>query len=196
MLILPRSANRRAPNSLMIVLAVEGAYTEEQYFKPLRQGNIDIEVLVADGNLSAPKQVESRMDSFRLMNQGLNGGEFWLVMDVDRWPKVQLEEVCQRAQEKGYQTAVSNPCFELWLWLHLADVDTSLNNGDKLKSALKQFPGGYNEANLQVDRFHPGIQDAMERARNLSGNGSYPVPEFPGTHVPRLMERILSGASG
>jgi hypothetical protein len=178
----------------MIVLAAEGECTEEQYFKPLRRAHIDIEILVTDHGYSAPQYVEERMNSFITTNQGLIGGEFWLVMDVDHWH--QLADVCQRAHEKGYQTAVSNPCFELWLWLHLADVDTSLDSCTKLEAALKTYPGGYNKSNLQVDRFHPNIAVAMKRAENLLGNGSYPIPEFPGTHVPRLMERILSGATG
>ena len=62
----------------MIVLAVEGAYTEEQYFKPLRHGQIDIEVLAADAphSLSSPQHIEARMDSFLATNRGLEGGEF------------------------------------------------------------------------------------------------------------------------
>ncbi|MGC4046478.1 MAG: RloB family protein [Armatimonas sp.] len=173
----------------MIVLAVEGEHTESQYFKPLRNGTLDIEILATEGNDSAPQHIESRMDAFLATNKGLESGDFWLVMDVDRWH--QLGEVCQRAQDKGYKTAVSNPCFELWLWLHLANASTTMNTCSKLETALRSYLGSYNKSNLQIDQFHPHIENAMKRARGLSGNQTHPIPSFPGTHIPLLMERIL-----
>ena len=197
--ILPRSANSREPNSLMIVLAVEGSDTEGQYFKPLGDGKIDIEILSTpkkgefNGHCS-PEHVEKRMDAFLVQTEGLVGGEFWLVMDVDDWPKQKLSKVCQRALSKGYQIAVSNPCFELWLWLHQNEPDETLDKCGKLEKALKKFPGGYNKSRLRVERFHPHIQNAIARSKALSGNDSHPVPGFPGTHVGRLVERILSPA--
>ena len=189
MLILPRSANTRKPNSLMIVLAVEGEHTEEQYFKPLRGGKIDIEVLSTDAGFSAPQYIEARMDSFLATNRGLEGGEFWLVMDVDRHHA--LQAVCGRAVEKGYNLAVSNPCFELWLWLHLEDVDVSLTTCTQLEAALKTALGGYNKSNVPTDVFHPNIETAIRRAKVLPGSAAPPIPAFPGTHVYQLMERIL-----
>lgn len=192
MLILPRSANTRRPNSLMIVLAVEGSHTEEQYFKPLRNGKIDIEVLSTDGEFSpsSPQHVEERMDSFLTLNQSLIGGEFWLVMDVDKHHR--LLEVCMRATLKGYKLAVSNPCFELWLWLHHSDVDERFTNCQDLEIALRKALGSYNKSNLVIDSFHPYIATAINRAKALPRNSENPIPSFPGTHVYQLMERILA----
>lgn len=189
MLILPRSANRRKPNSLMIVLAVEGEHTEEQYFKPLRDGKIDLEILSTENGFSAPKHIEKRMDSFLATNRGLEGGEFWLVMDVDR--HYALQAVCDRAVGKGYKLAVSNPCFELWLWLHLAEADTSLITCTQLEAALKNALSGYNKSNVPTEKFHPNIETAIRRAKGLSGSAAQPIPAFPGTHVYQLMEHIL-----
>jgi RloB-like protein len=189
MLILPRSANKRKPNSLMIVLSVEGEHTEEQYFKPLCDGKIDLEILSTEHGFSAPQHIEERMDSFLATNRGLEGGEFWLVMDVDRHHA--LQAVCARAVGKGYKLAVSNPCFELWLWLHLADVEMSLTTCTQLEAALKAAVGGYNKSNVPTDAFHPNIEIAIQRAKGLPGSAVQPVPAFPGTHVYELMERIL-----
>ncbi|WP_395090675.1 RloB family protein [Armatimonas sp.] len=189
MLILPRSANTRKPNSLMIVLAVEGEHTEEQYFKPLRDGKIDLEILSTENGFSAPQHIEKRMDSFLATNRGLEGGEFWLVLDVDRHHA--LQEVCQRARQKGYHLAVSNPCFELWLWLHLEEVDINQKTCSQLEMALKTRLGGYNKSNLPVEDFHPYMETAIRRAKALPGSHTTPIPIFPGTQIYQLMERIL-----
>jgi RloB-like protein len=190
MLILPRSANTRNPNSLMIVLAVEGEHTEEQYFKPLRNGKIDLEILSTENGFSAPQHIEERMDSFLATNRGLVGGEFWLVLDVDRHHA--LQEVCAQAVQKGYRLAVSNPCFELWLWLHLEEVDNNLKTCSQLETALRSRLGGYNKSNLPVADFHSNISTAIERAKALTGSNISPIPAFPGTQIYQLMEQILT----
>ncbi len=47
----------------------------------------------------------------------------WSVFDVDRWPVKNLSLVCHQARQKKYSLAISNPCFEVWLCLHLGDLN-------------------------------------------------------------------------
>ncbi len=56
--------------------------------------------------------------------------QVWLVMDVDRWTHSHLKdiaELCQQQKNTFWKTAISNPCFEIWLLLHYIDLN-SLNS--------------------------------------------------------------------
>lgn len=59
-----------------------------------------------------------------------HGDELWICIDTDHWIRgghqAELSQVLQECRSKGYGVAISNPCFEVWLLMHFADVDDSL----------------------------------------------------------------------
>ena len=58
--------------------------------------------------------------------------ELWLVIDKDRWTEAMLSRVATEcAQDEYMHMALSNPCIELWLLLHLVDA-TSLSPEEQL----------------------------------------------------------------
>ncbi len=194
----------------MFVIATEGK-TEKQYFEGLadhyRSPRIHVHVLATENGGSSPEFVRERISNYREKYQIEPDDEFWLVIDVDQWGTEKLNEVCQDAPN-DFQTAVSNPCFEFWLYLHFSDFDvtdaewqTSLSRKNQvysqaMKALLKaclvsQTGRGYQEARLNPERFYPHIPVAIERARALDTNPTERWPAtFPGTHVYRLVEKL------
>lgn len=111
----------------LVIIATEGAVTEKAYFEGLVSADgysnpgVHVEVLATEAGQSAPKKVIERLNAFKRQYRLDKEDQLWLIIDKDRWPDAQLAEVAQQSHQKGYLMALSNPCFELWLWLHWAD---------------------------------------------------------------------------
>lgn len=177
----------------IFVIAVEGEKTEAQYFSLFESARVHIEILPAgpDG-LSAPKHVLERLVKFEEeYDLGLED-ERWLVTDVDRQRGQFLDEVTQVARESGYHLAVSNPCFELWLLLHFQEADAADTDCKAIIERLGRHVNGYNKAKIKLDYFTPDrIHNAVVRARVLEGERVSRWPNFPGTHVFKVAEKLL-----
>jgi hypothetical protein len=204
--LLNRRENYR--DATLFVIATEGQETERQYFDGFNASLVKVIVLpTGEDGKSSPESVVSRVADFQRQFDLGNEDELWVVLDVDRWKARQLHDICRSARGK-YKMAVSNPCFELWLFLHLAEPNFSGEEWDAVLWKAHQNPsramklwlrkhlaeqGGYQENNLQFERFHPSIPEAIERAKALDVDPTESYPQtFPGTHVYRLAERLRS----
>ena len=124
-----RPLDRQIPSlrdTRLIIIAAEGQKTERQYFESELFGNrrVQVKVFGTEDCKSAPKYVYERLKQFVEQYDLQPDDQLWLVIDKDRWPDEQLSEVCRRAvgrRRPQCQLAISNPCFELWLYLHHSD---------------------------------------------------------------------------
>lgn len=129
----------------------------------------------------------------------------WLVIDVDRWGDAKLAEIAQECHQKNYKLAVSNPCFELWLLLHLKSLNEYsedvleefrenpkiTQNRSRLDIELLEILGEYNKSNLVEKHFLPFVEQAIQRARDLDVNPSARWPNDLGSRVYLLAEKII-----
>lgn len=94
--------------------------------------------------------------------------EFWCVFDVE-WPKNHpgLKEAIDRARQNGIELAISNPCFELWLILHLNDKNNGawLDNDDARR--LRRSLDGADDKGLDAAKYMPHRNVARRRAEAL-----------------------------
>jgi len=191
----------------MIVIASEGAKTEPKYFRNLasRANNSKVKVYALereDVTTSSPKHVIQMLDDFRDEYSDLEeDDEFWVVVDVDCWD---LSEAAQLCHQKGYNLAVSNPCIEIWLLLHLRSLnDYSQDTLDefqrnpkvsstrnRLDMELLEILGEYNKSNLKTDQFLPYVEDAIRRAKNIDDLGER-WPNNLGSKVYLVAEKII-----
>jgi hypothetical protein len=187
--LLDRSYNIR--DAQLFVIATEGAKTEKCYFNFFKDSRIHIEVIeTGEKNDSAPQHVLNRLNDFAQKYDFGEEDQLWLVLDVDRWPKQNLKQVCSESIQKKYRLAISNPCFEVWLWLHLDDLSPNNRTCDDFEKALRSTLGSYNSSNLNRDHFFPYIQDAINRAKMLHPNTQEYWPSTIGSHVYRVVEQI------
>lgn len=99
--------------------------------------------------------------------------------------------------------AVSNPCFEFWLLLHLKDpthyskkeleeilenkkVTSKKRTVDKMIEKERRY---YNKKNTMPNYFLPNIENALQRAKDLD-KSQKEYPTQLGSHVYKLIERI------
>lgn len=196
---LERAAGRLRDATLFIV-AAEGARTEKNYFefKCFQSTRVQVKVLPAGENEpSSPEYVLQRLRKFQEDFQLAAGDELWLVIDVDRWGDAKLSQVCREAAQGGYDIAVSNPCFEVWLALHQVEGEVLPNPAscEQISDILSAtVPGGYkktNPRNPKSDQFPIELANvAIERARALDVNPDERWPATTGTRVYRLVEKL------
>lgn len=186
--LLPRSQYVR--DARLFVVATEGARTEKQYFELFQSTRVKVEVVsTGEDNKSAPQHVLSRLAQFQEEYDLGPEDELWLVFDKDRWF---VEDVAQVAVESGYRLAVSNPCFELWLLLHFEQHDPADATCKHIEKRLKVCLPGYHKAKLKHALYtRDAVVRAVEAAKKLDKAEGVRWPAFPGTHVYKLVEKLL-----
>lgn len=195
----------------LVVIAAEGYETENIYFEAMksemRAANVHVEVLRRnnDGE-SSPEHVYEQIKGFMHEYNIEDDDELWIVIDRDRWTGKMLSGVARLcSQNKNLRFCVSNPCFELWLLLHLDDVslysEEEKNNitanrkcsrhKSWLKHKLSEKMDGYDESHYDARLFLPRIDDAIIRAQALDINKDDRWPQTTGTRVYRLALSIM-----
>lgn len=188
--LLDRRENLR--DARLFVIATEGKETEEKYFNMFNSSRIKVKVLpTGEDGKSAPQYVLDRLEGFQEECDLNEDDMLWFVSDVDRWPKKNLSIVCREAKQKNYGLAISNPCFEVWLCLHLAELDPHDRTCENFEERLRKILGKYSKSNLDIIAYQSGIKEAIERAKNLHPDPQEYWPTSIGSHVYRLVEAIL-----
>jgi RloB-like protein len=191
-----RGYKKGAPfrDARLFVIACEGEKREKEYFGRLGQGSqrLKVRVLAPDAarSLSAPKWLLDRLINF-IEKEGVNtqvGDRVWIVMDIDRWETKQLYALAEICRKEGWGFALSNPCFEVWLFMHVKDIDESTSNTcQNFKHELGQIAtGGY-----QAESFVLLVGDAIRRAKLIPDDRNSPIPAFKVSRVYLPAEEIL-----
>lgn len=199
----------------LIVIASEGKDTERIYFKALAKEYTNPRVHVhilerceGEKNNSSPEHVLKQLNDYKGQYSLESDDELWLVIDRDRWTEAMLSHVAKECAQDGYlHVALSNPCFELWLLLHLVDATLltpeeqqqwmenrrkSKNLDPYLKIRLRQEMGTYHESSYDAQTLIVHVEDAIERARALDKNPTDRWPQTLGTRVHLLAESVMN----
>lgn len=208
----PRRRKSNLRDAKLIVIATEGMQTEKRYFEELispnyyRNPRVHVEVLQrTTPSASSPDHVLQLLDEFKREYQLRPEDELWMVVDYDRWGDAKLSSIATQCSQKKYNLAVSTPCFELWLLLHLRPLDAysedeldeirrniKVNNRTKLEREILGILGGYNKSNFDPDLFLPHVEYAIERAANLDSHPDHRWPNDVGSRVYRLAQLLIS----
>lgn len=202
-------------DSKLIIIAAEGEFTEKIYFEALRKharnSRVHIKILERDEenkHNSSPEYVLEQLMQYKTENPIEQDDELWLVIDRDRWTIKSISAVAQRCvQDPSYHLALSNPCFELWLILHIVDVSLESeeekikiqknrrekkNTDPYLKRKLRALLGSYSESNYDADQLVIQVAEAIMRAEALEKNKNARWPQGLGTHVYKLTKSIMN----
>jgi hypothetical protein len=179
----------------------EGAVTERQYFEQFAicYKNSRIRVRLADKTgvpfslVKFAKRYKSEAEKAarREKDQNLSYDSVWCVFDVDDHP--QLHEAREMATVNRIDLAISNPCFELWLLLHLRE-SPGMSHRHDLQHLLKSLIKDYDKQ-IDFNHYAPGYADAVTRATKLK-DLAVEIGELgrnPTTNVYELTELILKG---
>jgi len=185
-----------------IIIICEGRRTEPEYIKDFSRDKKHplVECITIDG-VGAPKSIVDRAIEEKRKLQGIarkSGNSFdkkhevWCVSDVDEHPRVQQE--MQRATDNGLKYALSNPCIELWGYLHYAQNDAPRHRHE-MQRMLTDIMPGYDHAHgatFNYNDMRNGYTDAVTRAKELirRREEENTPHENPSTDIYLLMESI------
>ena len=199
----------------LIVIASEGKDTERIYFKALAKEysnpRVHVHILersVDEQNNSSPEHVLKQLNDYKSQYELEADDELWLVVDKDRWTEAMLSRVATEcSKEVAMHMALSNPCFELWLLLHIEDValltpeeqkqwmenrKKSKNADPYLKARLRQKMGSYHESSYDAQTLMAHVENAIERARTLDKNPNDRWPQTLGMRVYLLAKSVMN----
>jgi hypothetical protein len=190
---LRRTAGRREPRESFAVYC-EGRVTEKSYLlnlkRELRASNVFIQ-WVPGTPLDVVKRAERDGRSADAV--------VWCVFDAEA-PRLHpnFEQALARAERNSFSCAVSNPCFELWALLHLADHSAYITTVGVCK-ALEAKLAGYSRRRKTIDyaALRPYLAAARERAimlDNLHGDAKPVGERNPSTGVWRLVDALFTAA--
>ncbi|HPI77316.1 MAG TPA: RloB family protein [bacterium] len=182
----------------MIIIATEGQETEKYYFDVLkvkyRNSAVCVKVIPSEEGRSSPEHIIDNLNCFRNSNEfDSDRDEFWLMIDKDRWPIDKFKRVIQEAAQKGYNFAVSNPCFECWLYLHFENIDRDRISSREMEKMLKKAAGGYKKPNVEGHKYEERVIDAIKRAKAIDIDPAERWPNRVGTHVYKVVEKCVGG---
>lgn len=174
----------------LFAIATEGTVREPEYFKPfdgverIKVDIIEPETSEEDGQSEntgpSPSQVLKRVqdyiDKYQLSAE--NGDSLWCVIDKDRWPQEQIEELryyC--ARKENWHLVISNPCIEIWLLYHKMTDLTGLGikEAKDAKRVLGEIDGGY-----YYIKYLPLMLNAIGNAQRAD--------KHPDSYMPELLE--------
>ncbi|MCY4621945.1 MAG: RloB family protein [bacterium] len=190
-----RPRNRR-PLRRVIRVHTEGGVTEPKYLEELGRRYRDRIRIEMGATGAVPETLVDRAcrdtDTRTRAREGPQYDEIWCVLDVDDHPN--LKSAIDRALQKNVKLAVSNPCFELWLILHLQDQTAHVDRHRAQRLAKQHgIMDGKEVRSEMFDRLKNNYEDAKRRARMLDqkheGDGS-PPRSNPSTGVWRLIDSI------
>jgi RloB-like protein len=180
------------------VLFCEGERTEPEYLNALKLlpsvrnvAAVDLRVQAKKDGVSPSGLVSMAIAAReRAIDEDAEIDEFWCVFDVE-WPRNHpgLREAIKKAESNDIRVAISNPCFEIWLILHLQDYSAWLNSRDA--SRIRRQLDGSRDKGLDAKKYMPLIEDAARRAEILDGRHSRDDTPFPHNNPSTSMHLLL-----
>jgi RloB-like protein len=173
----------------LVVIAIEDAKAEwckVKYFDLFNSSKVKIELIPNRGNQSSPDEIFNNLKNKKNKDTYDEKDQFWLSVDFDRWGK-KLAKIKRLCEDQRFGLAISNPCFELWLILHLQDHTTSLTSKE-CKTLLGNTLNRYPDLQKRKELFENNLLRAIDRAKGL--DSGKPFPDNPGSHIYKLINAI------
>jgi hypothetical protein len=203
-----------------VFVATEDTYAAATYLYSLQdRGLIDqlrvqvVPLPTLDGRSTLPALLE-RLDALR---QGpgirLPADTYWAVFDVDKQAPATLDDATCTAGVRNIALAGNNPCFELWLALHLTEGLDGIVSGQQDRGAGRKCEAllhallqagdprarGYDKSSPGPERFttRDRVETACRRARTLSPHASTTIwPRDLGSHMHLLVGPLCENNPG
>lgn len=162
-----RTPDRRRRLATRVLIVCCGR-TEKLYLDELRRAERNPAVAVrVISDVGSPTQIVR----YAAKMFAENGEEFdavWAVVDVDDFTDV--PEAVALGGRRGVRVVVSNPCFELWLLLHVAEAPGYVST-PQVGKLLKKCCANYEKTRIHFPDFAGGIDAACDRAERLDPSG-------------------------
>lgn len=168
-----KACRRRDPNKRFLVY-FEGSETERIYINGIRKllRETRAPIVIDPGNRHG-NPLEIVRGAKKRKEESCQTDPYdavWCIFDVEApEPHPSLDPALKLARDADIQCAVSNPCFELWLILHLKEHNRH-DTTKKICQLAEQEIDSYSSKVFDFDDLAGGISKAVDRAKILDGN--------------------------
>jgi hypothetical protein len=202
----------------VVIISCEGSNTEPEYFETVKRklsdnlkNLVEVDIVPKPAGDSEPKAVLNNLEEHIKNKYDFRKGSdiLWLVIDREsvNSRKKNIKNIYPECSKKGYFIALSNPLFEFWLLLHVADIklyepkiliQNSWVNASKNRRYIDKelsiiLPNGYNK---KKGKFNQDIVSLANLKQALSQEKlfctSYPdILDSLGSNIGNLIDDIL-----
>lgn len=164
-----------------VLILTNGQRTEVDYFEALKMepwvtaGKVTVKFQSGDPNEVVNRAATIRDDSAY--------SEAWAVCDLDEF---NVAAAYSSADDRDVALALSVPCFEVWLLLHITDKRPGFNSASQVAAHLGKYVRGWDKAKLNFKDFRDGVAAAVTRAQRLGE----PPDANPSTAVWRIVQSL------
>ncbi|MCE7079837.1 RloB family protein [Streptomyces sp. ST2-7A] len=157
-----KSASRR------VLVCFEGDVTERLYVNGLRKILRRHPVYIEQGSANGEplKLVRGAIARMKEVRSGDAYDDVWCLFDVETPPHGSLDAALSLAAKNNINCAVSNPCFELWLLLHVTSCNRYMTTSDMIECATRELPS-YSGKSFAFEDFEGFIEVASIRSMEL-----------------------------
>jgi len=186
----------------LFAIASEGSDREPEYFRPFDGiDRIKVDIIEEENEHendgkehrqgSSPLSVLARVKEYVSRNQlsAEYGDSLWCVIDVDKWPMEQIEELHSFCSQKDNRhLVISNPCIEIWLLYHkLTDLSQlNIKTAHDAKRALHEM----NEGGYYYIKYLPLLLNAIKNAKAKDSHPDKYMPDLLETKVYQLGQAL------
>ncbi len=178
-------------DATIFLIVCEGEKREPNYFIFFDRlvSQLKVIPIPSQHGKSAPNHLlENANKAIDKYNSDGGDYELWIVLDIDKWAdKINhLQEEC--TSKKGWYIAISNPCFEVWLYYHLNEKMPEIEGVSKCSTWKELIPkinsGGFDSTKHPTLLFH-----AIKNSKANYSEKGY-IPNVGSTQLYRLGEKI------
>jgi len=195
-LIRQRRFEKKEPfrDATILIIVCEGEKREPEYFRYFDGLSSRIKLFIVpsiDGKSAPNHLITNAQESLNLLNGEGGDYELWFALDVDRW-RDHLHMINNECSNKNglWKVALSNPCFEVWLYYHFRDMKP-IPELLELKNVWKALVNTVVDGGFNCIRHPVHIGDAIQNSKkNYSFIGYLPNPGSTNMHM--LAEKIYA----
>jgi hypothetical protein len=189
-----------------ILIVTEGTVTEVVYFKSLREQlrlTKDL-IKVVHGKGTDPENLvkhaialreERNCEARKQTSDKVSFDEVWCVLDSEGAERERgIKAAFELAARERVRIALSRPCFEFWLLLHVHFTSSDFPNCDAVTAVLSQKIPGYKKKAPPMNQLFGAIPIAVKNAEKLRADHCRTGTVSPVTDVDRLV-RVLNEAT-
>src|SRR5260370_38724223 len=139
-----------------VLIVTNGERTEVDYFNGMKKETwITAVKVIVKFEAGEPAVVVLRAAAMRDEN---DYDEAWVVCDVDEYD---VTSAMTNAKTRQVELALSVPCFEVWLILHLSEKCPGFNDCTQADRYLKGLLPSWDKTALRFSDYHDVLFDAM-----------------------------------
>lgn len=159
----------KAKPKRVILIAYEEK-TEKEYFKNFDDGKKDYRIVFANDNHTDPinliEVLKTKMERMEINH--LNNDKVYCIFDTDTDIKKdkEIKKAYSLAQKYGIEIITSNPCIELWFYLHFKYTTGYMTSNDILKFLKDAYPQ-YEKGKNVYDELKSKLPLAINNAKKL-----------------------------